>query len=77
MVSCQFLLQNIVCNCVVCLTYIYRSKLYSHQQNHRYKCIKALGGRLVDGFDGIAKSFAWVMGGWNIRLLYGTLNKEE
>jgi len=77
MVSCQFLLQNIVCNCVVCLTYIYRSKLYSHQQNHRYKCIKALGGRLVDGFDGIAKNFAWVMGWWNIWWLYGALNKEE
>jgi len=24
--------------------------------------MKALGGRLVDGFDGIAKKFAWVMG---------------
>ena len=66
MVSCQFLLQNIVCNCVVCLTYNYRSKLYSYQPNHRYKCIEALGGRWVDRFDGITKGFAWMMGGWNI-----------
>ena len=66
MVRCQFLLLKDVCICGVCLTYIYRSKLYSYQPNHRYKRIKALGGRWVDRFDDIMKSFAR---GWGVEIL--------
>ena len=57
---------------MVCLTYIYRSKLYSYQPNHRYEHIKALGGRWVGGLDDNIKSFAW---GWSVGIFDGLNNR--
>lgn len=59
-----FFIGNIMYDCLVYLTYISRSKLYSYQPIHRYKCIKALGGWWVDRFNGITKFFAWMEYWW-------------